>query len=171
MHSCFLTQDCVQLGTWPTSFAAGSSACGLQRRNERHPLVAGRLSYLYSLNGPSIAIDTACSSSLVAVGTARDSLLLGVSGGALAGGINLLLSPATMAMYAVAGAVHDVCVAALYTIKLNCFLCCSRRPCSSTAPEPSSAREAAAVLPGCKCLLEREASVYGHGHERFCRNI
>lgn len=39
----------------------------------------------------------------MAVGTARNALLLGVAGGALAGGITLLLSPATMAMYAVAG--------------------------------------------------------------------
>ena len=63
----------------------------------------GRLSYLYGLNGPSLAIDTACSSSLVAVGTARNALLLGVAGGAVAGGITLMLSPTTMAMYAVAG--------------------------------------------------------------------
>jgi acyl transferase domain-containing protein len=66
----------------------------------------GRLSYLYGLNGPSLAIDTACSSSLVAVSTARNALLLGVAGGAIAGGITLMLSPTTMAMYAVAGAVH-----------------------------------------------------------------
>ena len=39
----------------------------------------------------------------MAVGTARNALLLGVAGGALAGGITLLLAPATMAMYAVAG--------------------------------------------------------------------
>jgi phthiocerol/phenolphthiocerol synthesis type-I polyketide synthase D len=64
---------------------------------------AGRLSYLYGLNGPSLAIDTACSSSLVAIGTARNALLLGVAGGAVAGGITLMLSPTTMAMYAVAG--------------------------------------------------------------------
>lgn len=73
-------------------------------------VLAGRLSYLYGLNGPSIAIDTACSSSLVAVGVARNALLLGIAGGALAGGITLLMNPATMAMYAVAGATicdHD----------------------------------------------------------------
>ena len=50
-----------------------------------------------------MAIDTACSSSLVALGTARNALLLGVSAEALAGGITLMLSPTTMAMYAVAG--------------------------------------------------------------------
>ena len=50
-----------------------------------------------------MAIDTACSSSLVALGTARNALLLGVSAEAVAGGITLMLSPTTMAMYAVAG--------------------------------------------------------------------
>jgi len=67
------------------------------------PPAAGRISYLYGLNGPSMAIDTACSSSLVALGTARNALLLGVSAEALAGGITLMLSPTTMAMYAIAG--------------------------------------------------------------------
>ena len=66
-------------------------------------VAAGRISYLYGLNGPSMAIDTACSSSLVALGTARNALLLGVSAEALASGITLMLSPTTMAMYAVAG--------------------------------------------------------------------
>lgn len=81
----------------------------------------GRLSYLYGLNGPSLAIDTACSSSLVAVGTARNALLLGVAGGAVAGGITLMLSPTTMAMYAVAGEIRLVDVWVL-------FLCWSVQP-------------------------------------------
>ena len=67
-------------------------------------LLAGRISYLYGLNGPSMAIDTACSSSLVAVSSGRSALLLGASAEALAGGVTLMLSPTTMAMYAVAGA-------------------------------------------------------------------
>lgn len=56
-------------------------------------IAAGRLSYLFNFRGPSMAIDTACSSSLVAVHLAIQSLLNKESTLALAGGVNLILSP------------------------------------------------------------------------------
>ena len=64
---------------------------------------AGRISYLWGFTGPCIAIDTACSSGLVAIGTANHGMLLGLVPQALAGGVNLLLSAHTHAMFAVAG--------------------------------------------------------------------
>ncbi len=84
----------------------GTDYAGLQTANDgiheigpyygsgvAHSIASGRISYILGLQGPSISIDTACSSSLVAIHQACLSLRSKETQLALAGGVNLILTP------------------------------------------------------------------------------
>ncbi|KIE26574.1 polyketide synthase [Streptomyces sp. MUSC 125] len=56
-------------------------------------VLANRISFFLGLSGPSVVVDSAQSSALVAVHQAYESVRRGESAWALAGGVNLILSP------------------------------------------------------------------------------
>jgi acyl transferase domain-containing protein/D-arabinose 1-dehydrogenase-like Zn-dependent alcohol dehydrogenase len=58
-----------------------------------HAVLSGRIAYLLGVTGPSLTLDTACSSSLIATHLACQSLRRGESKMAIAGGVNLFLTP------------------------------------------------------------------------------
>jgi len=58
-------------------------------------IASNRLSYIFDFHGPSASIDTACSSASIAIHFAVESLRRGESDAALAGGVNMILTPET----------------------------------------------------------------------------
>ncbi|MEO3860621.1 beta-ketoacyl synthase N-terminal-like domain-containing protein [Acrocarpospora sp. B8E8] len=86
-----LLEDLPQIEAWT---GIGAATCA----------VANRISYSLDLRGPSMAVDTACSASLVALHLAAQSLRLGESEVALAGGVNLLVTPGETLTLGAAGA-------------------------------------------------------------------
>lgn len=76
-----LLEDLPQIEAWT---GIGAATCA----------VANRISYSLDLRGPSMAVDTACSASLVALHLAAQSLRLGESDVALAGGVTCWSPPA-----------------------------------------------------------------------------
>jgi amino acid adenylation domain-containing protein/non-ribosomal peptide synthase protein (TIGR01720 family) len=72
----------------------GEDAVDLHTATGNAPsVIAGRLSHFYGFQGPALVVDTACSSSLASVHLACQALRRGECDQALAGGVNLLLSP------------------------------------------------------------------------------
>ncbi|WP_441349100.1 amino acid adenylation domain-containing protein, partial [Streptomyces sp. NTH33] len=88
----------VFIGVANNDYLEAQRAAG--RRPEAHTatgaalsVIPNRVSYLLDLRGPSMALDTACSGSLTAVHQACAALRDGTCDLAIAGGVNLILTP------------------------------------------------------------------------------
>ncbi|MFG2337325.1 beta-ketoacyl synthase N-terminal-like domain-containing protein [Streptomyces yangpuensis] len=86
-----------------------------------HCFSAGRLAHTLGLTGPAMAVDTACSSSLVTVHLARQALRSGECDIAVAGGVNLVLSPHGTALAARTGALSPDGVCRPFDARANGF--------------------------------------------------
>ncbi|WP_212004531.1 non-ribosomal peptide synthetase/type I polyketide synthase [Chitinophaga sp. HK235] len=81
-------QQLIRANNDATYFEDAFTGLGTERS-----IAAGRVAYLLDFHGPVIQLDTACSSSLVSIHQACKSLLHDNCSLALAGGVNLMLSP------------------------------------------------------------------------------
>lgn len=98
----------IFIGPGPSDFADLSqrqalALNGLMSQGHHISAIPGRIAYQLNWKGPCMAIDTACSSSLVAVLMAAQQLRQGECAVALAGGVNLILSPANNIVQSKAG--------------------------------------------------------------------
>jgi acyl transferase domain-containing protein len=85
--SCFndyrdLCYKDVQAGVTSHTITGNTNCC-----------ISGRVAYYFGLEGPALTVDTACSSSMVAVHYAIRDLLSGDTDRAIAGGVNLMITP------------------------------------------------------------------------------
>ncbi|MGH6982006.1 MAG: beta-ketoacyl synthase N-terminal-like domain-containing protein, partial [Stellaceae bacterium] len=92
------SEACVVMGVSNTDYASaqrehGEGADPYIMSGSANALVSNRISYILDLHGPSFSLDSACSSALVAVHQACEALRRGEAPLAIAGGVNMLLSP------------------------------------------------------------------------------
>lgn len=85
-------------------------------------MVAARASQEFNLKGPSLTLDTACSSSLVTIHMACDSLRKGECEMAVAGGINLLLTPTPYIYFSSAGALSKTGTSKVFDAQADGFV-------------------------------------------------
>jgi acyl transferase domain-containing protein/NADPH:quinone reductase-like Zn-dependent oxidoreductase/NAD(P)-dependent dehydrogenase (short-subunit alcohol dehydrogenase family)/SAM-dependent methyltransferase/acyl carrier protein len=85
-------------------------------------VAAGRISYVLGLNGPALSLDTACSSSLVAIHLACEALRHGECSAALAGGVNLIMSPEPSIAFAQAGMLSESGVCRAFDFRADGFV-------------------------------------------------
>lgn len=82
-------------------------------------MLVNRISSILNLHGPSEPIDTACSSSLVAVHKAVEAIRSGACKVALAGGVNIILTPEVHFSFSAAGMLTDTGLCKVFDKEAN----------------------------------------------------
>lgn len=85
-------------------------------------MIAARASQEFNFKGPSLVLDTACSSSLVTIHLACEALKRGECEMAIAGGINLLLTPTPYIYFSNAGALSVSSTSKIFDAEADGFV-------------------------------------------------
>jgi acyl transferase domain-containing protein/acyl carrier protein/SAM-dependent methyltransferase len=101
---------------------AGAEITSHSATGQAFSIIANRISYVLGLQGPSIALDTACSSSLVSVHLACRCLQAGDATLALAGGVNMIISPDTAVAFSKFGGISPSSQLCAFDARANGFV-------------------------------------------------
>jgi acyl transferase domain-containing protein len=94
--------DSVEMGVLATALNGPSNIVYNANRSS-NATAAGRISFVFGLQGPCVAYDTACSSAIVATHAAVRCLQSGDCDLALVAGVNVMLTPTISKAFAIAG--------------------------------------------------------------------
>lgn len=89
----FLAMGEVDYSRWSYHSGVAADIGSYTKLGVSRAVGVGRINYLFDFRGPAVMLDTTCSSSLLAIHLAAQSLRSGECDWALAGGINLMLTP------------------------------------------------------------------------------
>jgi acyl transferase domain-containing protein/acyl carrier protein len=93
----------VFVGAGAGGYAPGADAASNLMTGHLTSVISGRVAYHYGLVGPAVTVDTACSSALTAIHLAAQSLHTGDCDLALAGGVTVMVTPASLTEFDAVG--------------------------------------------------------------------